>query len=139
MLTKRYLSYDLRNTRSHSLHLYHLSTRIDVYCHSVQLPLIDQNIEQSPRMCKLFSTTIDLVKYRLCELETIQLNNNNSYVRDTPLEACTLFTNYQIKPIFPIVPALCLMLSEAYYAQNYPGIYNMSGLNQNPIGSPGYY
>ena len=28
---QRYLSYNLRNTQSHSLHLYHLLTRIDAY------------------------------------------------------------------------------------------------------------
>ena len=38
---QRYLSYNLRNTRNHSLHLYHLPTRIDSYLLPFILPLVN--------------------------------------------------------------------------------------------------
>ena len=66
---QRYLSYNLRNTRSHSLHLYHLPTRIDAYCLSFSLSSI--RIWTNLPKCIISSTTVDLFKYRLCELETI--------------------------------------------------------------------
>ena len=66
---QRYLSYNLRNTRSHSLHLYHLHTRIDAYCHSFYPSSI--RIWTNLPKCVISSTTVDLFKYRLCELETI--------------------------------------------------------------------
>ena len=66
---QRYLSYNLRNTRSHSLHLYHLPTRIDAYGHSFYPSLI--RIWNNLPECVISSTTVDLLKYRLCGLETI--------------------------------------------------------------------
>ena len=68
-IDQRYLSYNLRNARSNSLHLYHFPTRIDVYCHSFYPSLI--RMWNNLLKCVISSTTVDLFKYRLCELEII--------------------------------------------------------------------
>ena len=66
---QRHLSYNLRNTCSHLLHLYHLPTRIDAYCHSFYPSLI--RIWNNLPECVISLTTVVLFKYRLSELETI--------------------------------------------------------------------
>ena len=66
-----YLSYNRRNTCSHLLHLYHLPTGIDAYCNSFY-PLSIRIWSNLPE-CVISSTTVDLFKYRLCELEAIWL------------------------------------------------------------------
>ena len=54
---QRYLSYNLRNTHSHSLHLYHLPVRIDAYCHSLYPSSI--RIWNNLPECVISSTTAD--------------------------------------------------------------------------------
>ena len=100
---QRYFSYNLRNTRRRSLHLYHLPTRINAYYHSFYPSSI--RIWNNLPECVISSTTVDLFKHRLCELETIYLasyiNNNDMYVilLWRPVHYLQI-TNYQFTIVF---------------------------------------